>query len=36
LDGSRDDAGAVASVLQLMFLEKLLADLGDASEALEA
>ncbi len=36
LDGPRDDAGAVASVLQLMFLEKLLADLGDASEALEA
>ena len=36
LDGCRDDAGAVASVLQLMFLEKLLADLGDACEALEA
>lgn len=36
LDASRDDAGAVASVLQLMFLDKLLADVGDACEALEA
>jgi molecular chaperone HscB len=36
LDASPDDAGAVASVLQLMFLEKLLADVGDAREALEA
>lgn len=36
LDACRDDAGAVASVLQLMFFEKLLADIGDACEALEA
>jgi len=35
LDASRDDAGAVASVLELMFLYKLLADVGDACEALE-
>ncbi len=36
LDSARNDAGAVESVLQLMFLDRLLADVGDAREALEA
>jgi molecular chaperone HscB len=36
LDSARDDPSAVGSVLQLMFLERLLADVGDAREALEA
>jgi molecular chaperone HscB len=36
LDTLRDDAGAVESVLQLMFLDKLLADIDDAFDELEA
>ncbi|MGA2779018.1 MAG: Fe-S protein assembly co-chaperone HscB [Steroidobacteraceae bacterium] len=36
LDSARNDAGAVAAVLQLMFFDRLLADVGDAHEALEA
>jgi hypothetical protein len=36
LDTLRDDAGAVESVLQLMFLDKLLADIDDAHDELEA
>lgn len=36
LDGERDDAAAAASALQLMFLDRLFADLDDARDALEA
>jgi len=36
LDSAQNDAGAVAAVLQLMFLDRLLAEVGDAHEALEA
>jgi molecular chaperone HscB len=36
LDTDRNDAGAVDSVLQLMFLDKLIADVDDARDELEA
>jgi len=36
LDGARDDAAAAQGVLQLMFLDKLLADVDDARDRLEA
>ena len=36
LDGDADDAGAVQSVLQLMFIDKLVAAIDDARDELEA